>query len=600
MVSAIKRPDFGATFAKGLEAVVRFPLPAACALGFAGLYVADQHFFVYRPTDNPLVFLALGFFAALAGSLFAEQRKWSRPLRLLASAAPLGGVAAIVFLSARQYDDIWVVHFLFLLPGLVLLATVAPFLARSSKNDAVWSFNQVAWLGAALGLAGAFLVAIAGTALFAAVETLFGVEVDSDLYGDVWVICLAVLWPWIALSAIPDGFADPPADYAPNWIRFVAGTLLVPIASIYLVVLYVYVISILFSWDLPRGNVANVACGFAAVGVITHLICYPWRESGSRWLRAFYRYFYVLLFVPIALLAIAVGKRVDDYGVTEERYFLVLAAVWLGAIAVYFSVRGRRLMLVPASLAVLLIASSFGPWGASVTSERSQIAILKDLLAEAGVLKDGVLTRTDGTVEFELRKRISSVLDYLVSTGKTWAVLDELVPNASFEPPANDRPSAQDLVAGFGFDYVGIWEDTESFSFDGPDRTKIDIAGYDLLLERRLWSGISDETVRIVDGRGVMLAYNDETNVLQVAADDGYEVRFDLALLAGGLVDKDYGQFAQDQPERLERAMTLDAASGPLRVRLLVTGLRGDVAAAGPTKISANVILLIGFDPSGD
>ena len=219
MVSAMKRPNFGASFAKGVDAIVRFPLPGACALGFAAVCVADQHSSLSVPTNNLLSLLALGFFAALAGGLFAEQRNWSRPMQLLASAVPLAGVSAIVFVDDRHYDDIWQVYFLFLLPGLVLLATVAPFITRSRANDAVWCFNSAAWFGAALGLGSALLVAIAAMALFAAIETLFGISVDSDLYGDVWVLCLAVIWPWIALSSIPKDFADPPADYAPGWIR---------------------------------------------------------------------------------------------------------------------------------------------------------------------------------------------------------------------------------------------------------------------------------------------------------------------------------------------------------------------------------------------
>ena len=433
-------------------------------------------------------------------------------------------------------------------------------------------------------------------ALFAAVETLFGVEVDSDLYGDVWVICLAVLWPWIALSAIPHDFADPPADYAPNWIRFVAGTMLVPIASIYLVVLYVYVVTILFSWDLPRGNVANVACGFAAVGVITHLICYPWRDGGSRWLRVFYRYFYVLLFVPIALLAIAVGKRVGDYGVTEERYFLMLAAFWLGAIAVYLSVRGRRLLLVPVSLAVLLIAASFGPWGATATSERSQVRILHDLLTDAGLLRGGTVAPSDTTLDFEMRKRISSVVDYLTSTGKQAAIAPWFA-GTEADFTARARPMRDSILGTLGFSFVSEWQQAQTFSFDGPDMTLLDVGGFDVLAGRHVWGGHQPDGVPGPDNGVYTLIFDDLAAILTVKAPQGPEVSFALGDLAAALIEAGYTGGGGAETEPLHRAMTLEAASGPLHVRLLVSGLRGEIDAAGPRNISAEFILLIGHGP---
>lgn len=436
-------------------------------------------------------------------------------------------------------------------------------------------------------------------ALFAAFDILFGIEVDSDIYSDVWVICLAVLWPWVALYAIPRNFDDPEGNFAPVWLRFVAGILLVPIASIYLVVLYAYGISILVSWDLPRGNVANIACGFAAVGVITHLISYPWRDSGSRWLRTFFRTFHVLLFVPIALLAIAVGKRVGDYGVTEERYFLAIAAAWLAVMALYFTLRGRRIVLVPASLATLLIAASFGTWGATATSERSQVGILHDLLSEAGLIENGQVTPSDGTVGFELRKRISSVLDYLATSGKVEAIRP-LFANTDVDFAGDARLGAPDLVTALGFDYVGQWQDSATFSFNGPDRAQIEIAGFDMLVERSLWRGRDDETVVAEDGRAFTVLYDDALGVLTVAAEDGETVSFALAELAETLLGAGYTGATGVTSERMIRAMTLDAAEGPFRVRALVMRLWGDVDAATPSDVAAEVILLIGYPSGGE
>jgi Domain of unknown function (DUF4153) len=79
--------------------------------------------------------------------------------------------------------------------------------------------------------------------------------------------------------------------------------------------------------------------------------------------------------------------------VTPERYCLCLFAMWLFAMAVYMGLaRGRMdLRAIPASVAIALLASSFGPWGAASVSIRSQLGQFRSLLESQGVLVDGRL-----------------------------------------------------------------------------------------------------------------------------------------------------------------------------------------------------------------
>ena len=51
--------------------------------------------------------------------------------------------------------------------------------------------------------------------------------------------------------------------------------------------------------------------------------------SGGRVVQLFWRFWPWLLVVPVGLLFLAVGSRVKQYGLTESRYFVVLAGIWL-------------------------------------------------------------------------------------------------------------------------------------------------------------------------------------------------------------------------------------------------------------------------------
>src|SRR5690606_6036994 len=69
------------------------------------------------------------------------------------------------------------------------------------------------------------------------------------------------------------------------------------------------------------------------------------------------------------------------YGFTEKRYILMALTVWLAAITVYFLYfRKDDIRLIPVSLALLALASTFGPQSATAISRHSQQQRLAELL----------------------------------------------------------------------------------------------------------------------------------------------------------------------------------------------------------------------------
>ena len=62
--------------------------------------------------------------------------------------------------------------------------------------------------------------------------------------------------------------------------------------------------------------------GYLLVGAGTLLVGYPSRETGGPLVRLFWRYWVELAALPVVLLFIAVGRRIADYGVTEQRYLM--------------------------------------------------------------------------------------------------------------------------------------------------------------------------------------------------------------------------------------------------------------------------------------
>ncbi len=116
------------------------------------------------------------------------------------------------------------------------------------------------------------------------------------------------------------------------------------------------------------------------------------------------------------MLLMAVGKRVDQYGVTEPRYFLLVLGLWgLGVALWYALTASRNIKVIPMTLAGLTLLTAFGPWGAYQVSRRSQLHRLDRIAAAAGMGHVGAITRPGRELSVEDRQEVGAIINYLYS-----------------------------------------------------------------------------------------------------------------------------------------------------------------------------------------
>ena len=225
---------------------------------------------------------------------------------------------------------------------------------------------------------------------------------------------------------------------------------MVPIAAIYVVILHLYAAKIALTFELPKGQIGIMVLLFGLGGTATYLIAKPWAGRGTALLRWFLGSWFWFTIVPAVLLAIAVWKRISEYGITPDRYGLVLIGIWLIAMAVYLAVRRMRAdsRAILASLACLLLVASFGPWGARDLSVSSQIERLVTIIQAHGYLENDRLVETipeKGTLPAADRSNANSIVGFLRDVQAT----DQLAP---FFDGREDSPFAdgQERMAAHG------------------------------------------------------------------------------------------------------------------------------------------------------
>ena len=421
---------------KAQSAFKRFPITliwAICGTLFT-IWVVDSP----RGTDidnrtNIILTFILGVSWLIGAQFFVEQLKnpkkafWLKPVLV---------VLLVLFYwhlpEVDTFDDnpIYLVRFfLFLIAG-HLFVLFAPFLFKWNKN-AYWNYLKSAGFAIVRSafFSGVLYLGLV-LALFA-IDALFNVHVNGDVYFQLFLFCLGVVNTWIYLSDFPRNIHQQQEIEFNKALEVFVKYILIPLVMLYLVILYAYSLKILVQWELPKGWVSYLVTALAFLGLTVQVIINPVQKSVKAWtINRFYPWFYALMLPLLILLFVAIFRRVADYGITENRYFVMVLAFWILGMTLYLLFSQKKsLLILPFSLFVLAILASFGFWSASSVSLKSQTKQFQEVYEN--VLQNNKLATSDEYAQ------LRSILDYL-----------------------NERKSVEALNTVTGIEIMEIFKDT--------------------------------------------------------------------------------------------------------------------------------------------
>jgi hypothetical protein len=230
------------------------------------------------------------------------------------------------------------------------------------------------------------LALFAGLALaLAAIDTLFELDLEGEIYGHVFGWIFFVLVPWVVFGGLDD-YVRPATgpDAVGSAVQRLTLYLVPPLLALYFLILYAYMIRIGITGEIPKNLVSPMVLAAGALTAAALLLFdpHPGMNPFARALRLA-----PPLLLPLAPLgAWALFIRIQQYGWTEFRALrlILLAAVTglaLGATIQLVRRRPFALHVMPVALAVALLLSVLGPWSVLPLSRRSQRTRLEAALA---------------------------------------------------------------------------------------------------------------------------------------------------------------------------------------------------------------------------
>lgn len=468
-----------------LKTVIRFPLEILTAiLGtvFAiilseGNYNSPNKEFY----EKALMSCSLSLVLFLSVSLFFLASKKSNLLRFAISI----GLGSLVFLFVNTFHkyttDVEIQQFMVLNIVFHLLVSFAGFLPRAYNQDEFWEFNKQLFLR--ILTAGLYSVVLySGLALaILAIDKLFNIDFYDRIYMHVFFVIAGVFNTTFFLSGVPDtnNSQTPLVLNYPKGLKNFTQFVLLPLISLYLVILICYEAKILLTLSLPVGWVSYLVLVFAIFGILSFLLVHPIAsETGNLWMRTFNRWFYFLLIPLLVLLFWAILYRINLYGFTHERYYVLLMSVWLSLVVGYFLIQKHpKIKFIPISLCLAGLFSIAGPQSANSISKYSQLARFESYMQN----------KTTKKLSFDQQQDLSSIVSFLE---RNYGV-EIMVPYAKTKLEAllkkDKNPSEYKIMEALGYEYLSEYAREEkvndSFYFYYQQNEVLNIHGYDFSVD---------------------------------------------------------------------------------------------------------------------
>jgi hypothetical protein len=490
----VRLPSLAALGARARATAARFPLAllsgVAATIGAMAAIEARDHEWELRLLGAGA--LGLPLFTAIGTT--AERLRIAPRVRRLLSAV-LAATLILLFVASLEWTDrLAAIRYFQLLLGAHLVVAVLPWLGERSLVG-FWQYNRILFLQYLLA---AFYVAVLWVGLaiaLAAIDRLLGIDVPGELYPHLFVLLAFVFHPWFFLSFVPSDFAAlDTLDEYPAGLKVFTQFVLIPLVTVYLLILTAYLGRVLVTRIWPSGWIGWLVSSVSVTGVLALLLVHPIRErADSRWVNAYGRWFFVAILPSLGMLLVAIGKRVGQYGFTEPRYFLLVLALWLLGLSLWYAVTAsRNIKLVPLSLCVVTLLAVAGPWGAYAVSRSSQIDRLERILSRHG-LEPGPASRdTVRSVPFDDRREVSAILSYLRTGHGNEAVAravgvpaDSVLAWAADSTPIGEDPLERGAMRHLGLAYLSRWaraSNQRPIGMQVADQAPIDVSGFDLMI----------------------------------------------------------------------------------------------------------------------
>ncbi|MGH4137692.1 DUF4153 domain-containing protein [Clostridium sp.] len=396
-------------------------------------------------------------------------------------------------------------------------------------------------------------------AILFTVDKLLGINIKGELYYYTFLVVAGIFAPAFFLAGLPTKDEKLTLNDYSRLLNVLVLYIIMPLISVYTIILYIYFGKIIITRQWPEGLVSNLVLWYSVLSAAVLFFISPLFNEKS-WTKRYMKYFPKAILPLIVMMFFSIGIRINAYGVTENRYFVVALGIWAFLTMIYFATAKKlRNIALPLFLAIITFISVFGPFSSYSVSKYSQNKRLTKIFVKNNMINDSNVIKAGTVVNTEDSRQISSILNYFE---RNHSLKDVKALPKDFK--------TSDLEKVLGVKYTDEYNNGSNgyFYFNSSGALKpIDISGYDYFFDSR-------NSQQQGSNADFSINFDYESSILKINKDGKDIYKKDLLEFTNILMDK-YGD-NQNQKNIPSDEMCFEDENGKVKIKIQFHNISGN------------------------
>lgn len=335
------------------------------------------------------------------------------------------------------------------------------------------------------------------------------INLPNTIYFDNFVFSASIFGVAFFVSRLKEKDESLKDYNLPKIVEVLICYILIPLILIYTAILYLYFVKIIFTLKMPKGIVSHLVLWYTTFSLFIIIMSTPITYKNK--FAKFYKKYFPLISIPLILLALfSINERIFQYGVTENRYLVVILILWLLFNMIFIIKADVKWVLISFIFAVLV--AIFSPFNLVNVSINSQNKRLERILKKNGIIQNKKFINKNNELSQRTKNEIMSIIDYFYNNaseikrkkikilGKTYEKPEDFMKvigvNDSWKSYENIDIQEKNIVSDIalktdddieitkikGYDYL-IYDFSVSYPLDTNETKEINNNGYKIILK---------------------------------------------------------------------------------------------------------------------
>ena len=335
------------------------------------------------------------------------------------------------------------------------------------------------------------------------------INLPNTIYFDNFVFSASIFGVAFFVSRLKEKDENLKDYNLPKIVEVLICYILIPLILIYTAILYLYFVKIIFTLKMPKGIVSHLVLWYTTFSLFIIIMATPITYKNK--FAKFYKKYFPLISIPLILLALfSINERIFQYGVTENRYLVVILILWLLFNMIFIIKADVKWVLISFIFAVLV--AIFSPFNLVNVSINSQNKRLERILKKNGIIQKKKFINKNNELSQRTKNEIMSIIDYFYNNAseikrkkikileKTYEKPEDFMKvigvNDSWKSYENIDIQEKNIVSDIalktdddieitkikGYDYL-IYDFSVSYPLNTNETKEIDNNGYKIILK---------------------------------------------------------------------------------------------------------------------